>query len=166
MQFSFARAPAAVTLIAGLVVGLVVASTVPGFRLTAASGGKKTMLIHVSSDPFKDESKAALSFLIGKFAYMEGYEQVNIFLAGDAVYLLQDKTLNSLVGKGTGVLKESYDAVIDAGGTFYVSGMSCKSRGIAPEEFAEKNPGGTPVTFEMPSKLIALVEAADTVFYY
>lgn len=127
----------------------------------------KVMTIHVSSTPSQDESKAALSFLIGKFAVASDYSLVNVFLAGDAVYLLQDTTLNSLVGVGTGVLKESYDAMVASGKVkFYVSGMSCKSRGITPAEFAAKNPGGSPVTFEMPSKLIDLIEQSNTVFYY
>jgi len=125
------------------------------------------MTIHISSNPSQDESKAALSFLVGKFAVAADYSLVNIFLAGDAVYLLQDKTLNSLAGVGTGVLKESYEAMVVSGKVkFYVSGMSCKARGITPEEFATKNPGGTPVTFEMPSKLIEIVEQSHTVFNY
>jgi len=125
------------------------------------------MTIHVSTTPSQDESKAALSFLIGKFAVAGDYSLVNIFLAGDAVCLLQDATLNSLVGVGTGVLKDSYDAMVASGKVkFYVSGMSCKARGITPEEFATKNPGGTPVTFEMPSKLIEIVEQSDIVFNY
>jgi len=140
---------------------------VMSFGAQAANNGGKVMTIHVSSTPGQDESKAALAFLIGKFAVEGDYSLVNIFLAGDAVYLLQNSTLNSLVGVGTGVLKDSYDTMIASDKVkFFVSGMSCVARGITREEFATRNPGGTPVTFEMPSKLIELIEQADTVFNY
>jgi len=149
-----------------LVICLILPSVV-SFGATVAENKDKVMTIHVSSTPSQDNSKAALSFLIGKFAVASDYSLVNIFLAGDAVYLLQDTTLDSLVGVGTGVLKESYDAMVaSAKVKFYVSGMSCLARNITQEEFANKNPGSMPVTFEMPSKLIELVEQATTVFYY
>jgi len=141
--------------------------SVVSFGATLVDNADKVMTIHVSSTPSQDHSKAALSFLIGKFAVEGDYSLVNIFLAGDAVYLLQDSTLNSLVGVGTGVLKDSYDAMIASGKVkFFVSGMSCLARNITREEFATKNPGNTPVTFEMPSKLIEVIEQADSVFYY
>lgn len=154
--------------VAFLAVGAFIAGTfVNSDGLKRGLAKDKVMTIHVSSTPSVDESKAALSFLIGKFAVQGDYSFVNIFLAGDAVYLLQDKTLNSLVGSGTGVLKESYDALVASGKVkFYVSGMSCKARGITPAEFATRNPGNSPVTFEMPSKLIELIEQSETVWYY
>lgn len=162
-MFTSASRLSVVLLVGAFIAGMIVARDPTKRELTKA----KVMTIHVSSTPSQDESKAALSFLIGKFAVAGDYSLVNIFLAGDAVYLLQDKTLSSLVGVGTGVLKESYDAMITSGKvTFFVSGMSCKARGIAPEEFATKNPGSKPVTFEMPSKLIEMIEQSDTVFYY
>lgn len=149
--------------VAAVSTALFLASVATYHSITGKSVSK--VLIHVSSTPQDDESKAALSFLIGKFAIAKGY-QVDIFLAGDAVYLLQDTTLSTLVGKGTGVLLDSYNAVTAGGGRFYVSGMSCKARGITPEELSTKNPGKTPVTFEMPSKLIDLAADADIMFSY
>ena len=57
---------------------------------------------------------------------------MTLFLAGDAVQLLREPVLNGLVGLGTGSLRESYDAIVQGGGRFYVSGNSSKARGFEP----------------------------------
>ena len=87
---------------------------------------------------------------------------VSMFLASDGVQCLTDDVISSLEGVGTGKLSETYPACVAAGVTFYVSGMSCKARGITPESLATKNAGGGPVTFEMPPKLLELTFAADS----
>ena len=47
-----------------------------------------------------------------------------------AVQLIRDAVLDSLVGLGTGKLRELYDAIVAGGGRFYLSGMSSKGRGV------------------------------------
>ena len=84
------------------------------------------LLIHVTTPP-EDPTKAALSFLIAKTALAEGHE-VKLFLAGESVRLLDPETLDSLQGLGTGNLREHYDAIVETGGQFYLSGMSAKAR--------------------------------------
>ncbi len=113
------------------------------------------LLINLTHGP-EAPTRAALGFLVGRAAAEEGHE-VTLFLAGDAVQLLREPVLDSLVGLGTGSLRESYDALRDAGATSYVSGMSSKARGFDPAGVAEP---------AMPAKLVELVLAADRVLTY
>ena len=113
------------------------------------------LLIHVTRGA-EDPTRAALAFLVGKSAIAEGHD-VTYFLAADAVGLLREAVLDSLVGLGTGSLRESYDALVDGGARFYVSGMSSKARGFDPDDVAEA---------AMPDRLVQLVFDADRVLTY
>ena len=113
------------------------------------------LLINLTHGP-EAPTRAALGFLVGRAALEEGHE-VALFLAGDAVQLLREPTLDTLVGLGTGSLRESYDAIVERGGTFYVSGMSSKARGFEPNGEAEAAP---------PSRLVELALEADRVLTY
>jgi predicted peroxiredoxin len=113
------------------------------------------LLINVTHGP-EHPTRAALGFLVGRAAVEEGHE-VTLFLAGDAVQLLRDAVLDSLVGLGTGSLRESYDALVAGGAQFYVSGMSSKARGFEPT---------TSVEAAQPTKLVELAFAADRVLTY
>ncbi|MBA2461944.1 MAG: DsrE family protein [Actinobacteria bacterium] len=113
------------------------------------------LLINVTHGP-ESPTRAALGFLVGRAAVDEGHE-VSLFLAGDAVQLLREPTLDSLVGLGTGSLRESYDAIVEGGGRFYVSGMSSKARGFEPNGVAEP---------AMPNRLVELALEADRVLTY
>jgi uncharacterized protein len=112
-------------------------------------------LINVTHGP-EAPTRAALGFLVGRSAAEEGHD-VSLFLAGDAVQLLRDAVLDSLVGLGTGSLRESYEAIVERGGRFYVSGMSSKARGFEPDGRAEA---------ALPSRLVELVLEADRVLTY
>src|ERR671915_2383593 len=107
------------------------------------------ILIHVTTGP-ENPTKAALAFLVAKAAVDEGHE-VSMCLAGDSVQLLRDGVLDSLVGLGTGSLRESYDAVVASGTRIYASGMSSKARGLAEPELE-----GKPVELAMPNRLVEL----------
>ncbi len=113
------------------------------------------LLIHITHGP-ESPTRAALGFLVGRAALEAGH-QVSFFLAGDAVQLLREPTLDTLVGLGTGSLRESYDAIVGQGGTFYVSGMSSKARGFEPNGSAEP---------AMPNRLVELAFEADRVLSY
>jgi uncharacterized protein len=113
------------------------------------------LLINLTHGP-EAPTRAALGFLVGRAALEEGHE-VTLFLAGDAVQLLRAPTLDTLVGLGTGSLRESYDAIVERGGTFYVSGGSSKARGFEPNGEAEA---------ALPSRLVELVLEADRVLTY
>lgn len=112
-------------------------------------------LINLTHGP-EAPTRAALGFLVGRAAAEEGHE-VALFLAGDAVQLLREPTLDGLVGLGTGSLRESYDAIVERGGRFYVSGMSSKARGFEPNGAAEP---------AMPARLVQLALEADRVLTY
>ena len=113
------------------------------------------LLVHVTRGP-EDPSRAALAFLVARAAADAGHE-VSLFLAADAVQLLREPVLDSLVGLGTGSLRESYDGLVAAGAKFYVSGMSSKARGFEPS---------APVEAAMPPKLVELAFEHDRVLSY
>ena len=113
------------------------------------------LLINLTHGP-EAPTRAALGFLVGCAAIEEGHE-VALFLAGDAVQLLREPVLDSLVGLGTGSLRESYDAIVQGGGRFYVSGMSSKARGFEPNGQAEA---------AMPARLVELALESDRVLTY
>ena len=117
------------------------------------------LLIHVTTAP-EEPTKAALSFLVARTALTEGHE-VNLFLAGDSVRLLDPETLNSLQGLGTGNLKEHYDSIVESGGQFFLSGMSAKARG-----YDESLIAGKPAQFAMPDVLVKLLTESDKSLTY
>ena len=117
------------------------------------------ILVHVTHGP-EHPTRAALGFLVAKAATDEGHE-VTMFLAGDAVQLLRDAVLDNLSGLGTGSLRESYEAVVAAGGRIYVSGMSAKGRGVSEAELE-----GKPAELAMPNVLVRLALEHDRVFTY
>ncbi|MDJ0958406.1 MAG: DsrE family protein [Arenicellales bacterium] len=117
------------------------------------------ILIHVTTGP-DDATKAALSFLVAKTALAEGHE-VTLFLAGEGVRLLSDENLSSVEGLGTGKLQEHYEAIVAAGGKFFLSGMSAKARG-----FGQALIDGRPAEFAMPDVLVRLLVEADKTLTY
>ncbi|MBC7571301.1 MAG: DsrE family protein [Spirosoma sp.] len=120
---------------------------------------KMTFLIHVTCGP-ENPTKAALAFLVAKTALDEGHT-VSLFLAGDAAPLLKDAEMDKVTGLGTGKLREHYEAIVKAGGRFYVSGMSAKARGMTEADIA-----GKPAEFAMPTKLVNLAADSDRMFTY
>ena len=114
-----------------------------------------TILVNLTNGP-EHPTRAALGFLVARAAAEQGHS-VSLFLAGDAVQLLREPVLDSLVGLGTGSLRESYDALRAAGARFYVSGMSSKARGFEPDGVAEP---------ALPGKLVELTLEADRVLTY
>ena len=117
------------------------------------------LLVHITSGP-EAPTRAALGFLVARAAIDEGHE-VSIFLAGDAVQLIRDAVLDSLAGLGTGSLRESFDAVADGGGRFYLSGMSSKARGMTEDDLE-----GKPAELALPKRLVQLAFEADRSFTY
>jgi predicted peroxiredoxin len=92
------------------------------------AAARPKILVHVTNGP-EQSTRAALAFLVARTAIEQGHA-VSIFLAGDAVQLLRDATLDAVAGVGTGKLREHYDAIVKGGGRFYLSGMSSSARGI------------------------------------
>ncbi|WP_373513287.1 DsrE family protein [Persicitalea sp.] len=123
------------------------------------SAEKMKFLIHVTHGP-EDPTRAALAFLVAKTALEEGHT-VTLFLAGNAALLLRDADMAKVEGTGTGKLKEHYEAIVKAGGRFYVSGMSAKARGMTDADIQ-----GKPAEFAMPKKLVELAADSDRMFTY
>jgi uncharacterized protein len=89
---------------------------------------KSKILINIKQCP-ENPTRAALGFLIAGTALEEGHT-ADIFLAGDAVKLMQDTVLNSLTDLGTGKLRDHDDDIVKYNGKFYLSGNSGKARGV------------------------------------
>ena len=117
------------------------------------------ILIHVTTGP-DDPTKAALSFVVAKTALGEGHE-VSLFLAGEGVRLLSEGVLDTVEGVGTGKLQEHFDAIVAAGGRFYLSGMSAKARGFDEALIADR-----PAEFAMPDVLVRLLVESDRSLTY
>lgn len=120
---------------------------------------KMNMLVHITCGP-TDPTRAALGFLVAKTALAEGHT-VSLFLAGDAVTLLRDAELNQVTGHGTGSLREHFNAIVKAGGKFYLSGMSSKARNVMEADLQ-----GKPAEFAMPNVLVKLAADSDRMFTY
>ena len=115
--------------------------------------------MHITQGP-EDPTRAALGFLAARTAIEEGHT-VTVFLAGEAVKLLDDAVLNSLAGSGTGNLREHYEAIVKGQGRFYLSGNSSKARGVT-----EATIKGKPAEFALPNMLVRLSVESDRMFTY
>lgn len=118
-----------------------------------------TILVHLVSGP-EHPTRAALAFLVARTAAEAGHD-VSLFLAGDAVGLLRDATMDATQGIGTGSLREHHDAFAAAGGRIYASGMSSKARAVDGAAAGEKA-----VEFAPPDRLVELIVGADRVVSY
>lgn len=127
--------------------------------LVASPAFADNFLVHIHTGP-DNPTKAALGFLVAMNAQREGHT-VTVFLAGDGASLITDSALSSVVGQGTGNLKESFDGLIAGSARIYISGGSAKARNITEAELA-----GKPAEFATPAKLVELAAAADVVLSY
>jgi len=117
------------------------------------------LLVHLSTGP-EHPTKAALAFLVARTAQQTGHD-VDLFLAGDAVGLLRDSTMDSVQGIGTGSLREHFDALAAGGARFFASGMSSKARGVDGSAVGDKH-----VEFVPPERLVELTFEADRALTY
>ncbi len=117
------------------------------------------LLIHVTQGP-DAPTRAALAFSVARAALDDGHT-VALFLAGDAVQLIRNDVLNTLVGLGTGVLREHFDAIVAKGGRFYLSAGSSKARGVTEADLQ-----GKPAEFAGPPQLVRLALGFDRTLTY
>ncbi len=97
---------------------------------------------------------------MAKAAVDEGHS-VTLFLARDGVQLMRDGVIDNLNGLGAGNLRQLCDAVVAAGTTIYLSGMSSKTRGLSEDKLE-----GKPHQFGRPSDLVRLALEHDRMFTY
>jgi hypothetical protein len=97
-----------------VVIAIVMSARVIAEQSPVSPGTKPRILVHVTNGP-EHATRAALAFLVARTAVEQGHA-VSIFLAGDAVQLLRDQTLDVVAGVGTGRLREHYDAIVKGGG--------------------------------------------------
>ncbi|MGI8930435.1 MAG: DsrE family protein, partial [Candidatus Limnocylindria bacterium] len=115
--------------------------------------------IQLATGP-ENSTRAALAFLVARTAAADGHD-VTLFLAGDAVSLLRDATMDATVGVGTGSVREHYTALAESGVRVYASGLSSRARALDAEAM-----GGKPVEFVPPNRLVELIAEADRVVTY
>lgn len=127
--------------------------------LAAGPAMADNFLVQVTSGP-DDPTRAALGFTIAAAAQKDGHT-VTVFLAGDGASLITDSSLSSVVGKGTGKLQDSFDALVKGGAHFYISGNSAKARNVTDADLT-----GKPAEFAMPAKFVELAAAANVVLIY
>jgi uncharacterized protein len=118
-----------------------------------------SLLVHLATGPH-DPTRAALAFLVARTAAAAGHD-VTMFLAGDAVHVLRDATMDASQGIGTGSIREHYTALAEAGVPIHASGMSSAARALDADAV-----GGKRVEFSPPDKLVELILAADRVITY
>jgi predicted peroxiredoxin len=118
-----------------------------------------TLLVQLTTGP-ENPTRAALAFLIARTAATEGHD-VTLFLAGDAVSLLRDATMDATAGVGLGSVREHYTALAEAGARVMASGMSSRAREVSAESI-----GGKAVEFVTPDRLVQLIVESDRVVTY
>jgi uncharacterized protein len=117
------------------------------------------LLVHIATGP-ENATRAALGMLVARSALNAGHD-VDVFLAGDAVALLRDETLDAVQGIGTGSLREHHDALVAGGARLFASGMSAKARGLAADALTARGIQPSP-----PDRLVELAFEADRVISY
>jgi predicted peroxiredoxin len=117
------------------------------------------LLVHLATGP-EHPTRAALALLVARTARRQGHE-VDLFLAGDAVSLLRDVTMDAVQGVGIGSLREHFDALVASGGCVFASKMSSNARGVDSAAIGAKE-----VEFATPDRLVELTFEADRVLSY
>ena len=116
-------------------------------------------LVQLTTGP-ENPTRVALAFLIARTAAANGHD-VTLFLAGDAVHLLRDATMDATHGVGTGSVREHYDALVASGGRIMASGMSSRARAIDADAT-----GGKAVELVPPDRLVQLIAESDRIVTY
>jgi len=116
-----------------LIVVLLLAPLGAFAQSSTADAQPMKILVHITHGP-EAPTRAALGFHVAKAALDEGHI-VTVFLAGDAVQLLRQGTLDQLTGLGTGELRGLFDALVAGGVSFYLSGGSSQARGLTQTDW-------------------------------
>ena len=104
-----------------------------------------------------DPTKAAFPFLHG-IALAEAGHEVQIFLLGEAVNLMKDPVLNSVIPVGWPGLKEIMPKVIANKIQIYACGACSRARGVIETDLQSKN-----AKFGNPQIFVQLTEWSDRI---
>ncbi|CAN5168691.1 hypothetical protein BH24CHL7_BH24CHL7_07350 [soil metagenome] len=113
------------------------------------------LLVHIAAAP-QDATRLALGLLVARTALQQGHD-VDVFVAGDAVHMLNSETRGSVQGLGTGNAGEHWSVLKESGARLFASGMSAKARDLVAEDGVELAP---------PDRLVELIMGADRVVSY
>jgi len=117
------------------------------------------VLVHIFSG-LESKNQVTLGLLVALTAEKKDHK-VTLFLAGDAVHILNCNKSGEIVGQGTGDLYEHLENLKKSKVTIYVSGMSAKSRG-----YDETLLDGYEAEFVLPDVLVEESIKADSVLCY
>lgn len=113
------------------------------------------LLVHIATGP-ENPTRLTLGLLVARTAKRAGHD-VDVFVAGDAVYVLRPETREATHGVGLGSAAEHWADLASSGAGLYASGMSSRARGIAADQGAE---------LVTPDRLVELIMAADRTVTY
>lgn len=113
------------------------------------------LLVHIATGP-QDPTRLALGLLVARTARQQGHD-VDVFVAGDAVHVLDEEKRSGVNGLGTGSAAEHWAALVEGGARLFGSGMSARARDITAPEGVE---------LVLPDRLVELILAADRVVTY
>src|ERR1700753_1062632 len=99
---------------------------------------KKLKIFMKSAWGSDDPTRASFPFL-HSIALAEAGHEVQIFLLGEAVYLMRDSTLDAITPVGWPPLKDILPKVLANKIQIYACGACCNARGIVISDLENKN---------------------------
>jgi predicted peroxiredoxin len=118
---------------------------------------KKLKIFMKSAWGSDDPTRASFPFL-HSIALAEAGHEVQIFLLGEAVYLMRDSTLNAITPVGWPPLKEIFPKVLSNKIQIYACGACSRARGISEADLANKN-----AKYGNPQIFVGLTEWCDKI---
>ena len=142
--------------------------------LTVSAQEKKNYFIHLTSDPMKNPSAAAMSIAAASEALKQNHS-VTFFAAGDGTkILIKDviknihtvTTFSGATNKFSQWLEKSIIEFSNNGGIIHISEGSISNYGVNQENYNEFLIGVRKINWSYPKELIEESSKADIVFSY
>jgi predicted peroxiredoxin len=118
---------------------------------------KKLKIFMKSAWGSDDPTRASFPFL-HSIALAEAGHEVQIFLLGEAVYLMRDSMLNAITPVGWPPLKDIFPKILTNKIQIYACGACSRARGILETDLANKN-----AKFGNPQIFVGLTEWCDKI---
>ncbi len=142
--------------------------------LTVSAQEKKNYFIHLTSDPMKNPSAAAMSIAAASEALKQNHS-VTFFAAGDGTKILIKDVIKNIhtvtsfsgaTNKFSQWLEKSIIEFSNNGGIIHISEGSISNYGVNQENYKEFLIGVRKINWSYPKELIEESSKADIVFSY
>ena len=142
--------------------------------LTVSAQEKKNYFIHLTSDPMKNPSAAAMSIAAASEALKQNHS-VTFFAAGDGTKILIKDVIKNIhtvtsfsgaTNKFSQWLEKSIIEFSNNGGIIHISECSIANYGVNQESYNEFLIGVRKINWSYPKELIEESSKADIVFSY